>query len=246
MGSKGRTTEVKSNTVWQKSGSARSVHWAKPYLDDLKHEDALVRWHAINKLGDVADPSTCDQVLEFSLTEKERHAAWRALWAVSRFERSLTFPSLRQALRKRQPYPRWRAALALSMMDQEIAIPVLLEGLKSHDEWIQWEALGGLQSLRPEGAEEMIGRFLRKSHPKHLRQRAVLALGGIRSRKSFNLLNKALTDPFPGVRWRASMGIRKNGYKGALQSLKDHIVVENDPGVLRQLESDITLMEKSR
>jgi HEAT repeat protein len=233
-------------THWERGRKNRGkAAWAAGCLKNLRSANALVRWHAVNTLGDQADHSTCKEVLEYSLEERERHAAWRSLWAVSRFERSLTIPTLLRSLVGQDFYRRWRAALALSMMGRREAVPVLLEGLESDDDWIQWEALGGLHALHPSGVEQAVSSFLQPNYPRHIRQRAVLVLGVIGSEYSLLFLQKALGDPHPGVRWRASMGLRKTGGEKPLKILLKHRKKETDERVLNQITNDITLIRRS-
>jgi HEAT repeat protein len=209
----------------------------------LSSERALDRWWAVNQLGATAESANLETVLEFALAERERHAAWRALWALSRFDRARTVPLLLATLEGARGYRLWRAVLALSMLDRNEVVPALLEGLSSGDDWVQWEALGGLQALRPAGAAVEVGRFLNAGVPVHLRQRAVLVLGAIATPNCTPLLEKALTDSAPGVRWRASMCLRRSG-PSARAVLKNRLKRESDAGVRRQINQDLKRMEK--
>lgn len=208
-------------------------------LKRLQSDDALQRWHAVNELGDRAHPDTFTTLLHYSLNERERHAAWRSLWALTRFPRQQTIPALMVELQNKDSYCRWRAALALSMLDQAEAVPLLREGLESDEEWTQWEALGGLQALHPPGIEQEIAQFLEHSTARHLRQRAILVLGAIGTQAARKLLRKGFEDPHPGVRWRTSMAVRQAGGHQALDILLHQQQSESDTLVLDQLNKDI-------
>src|SRR5262249_12334921 len=159
---------------------------------------------AVSLLGELAVPVTARAVVAFALREDEVHARWRAFWAVTRFERKRTRPALLRALRGKNPTRRWRAGLILSMQGDSASAPEVRCGLDSSDPWIQWEALGAVRSLRLQGVEEAVGRFLDPGKEPSLRQEATLALGAICSKKALELLRAALADPDAEIRWRAS------------------------------------------
>jgi HEAT repeat protein len=129
------------------------------------------------------------------------------------------------------------------MWKRQEAVPTLLEGLASGDDWIKWEALGGLQALGPAGVEPAVAKFLEPGVPVSLRQRAVLVLGAIATPSCSPLLAHALDDPTPGVRWRASMCLRRCG-SPARALLMNRLEMETDAGVRRQINHDLKRMEK--
>ena len=208
----------------------------------LSDPDDLTRWEAINLLGVIAPPDAAESVLEFALGEEEKHARWRAFWAVTRFDTGVTVPLLRRALRSRKKGRSWRAAMILSMMGMGDAGPFLLDGLNHPDPWNQWEALCGIKALGLKGAEQTVGRYLDRDYASHLRYEATLALGCIGSPQSTQLLKAALRDQDPGVRWRAAMSLGRLG-PSALPTLRRRRRKERDPEVLRQIESEIRQQE---
>ena len=210
-------------------------------VNALQSDNDFTRWEAINLLGELADKDALDQVVQFAVTETERHASWRALWAVSRFDRKKTIPLLLKILDGPPCHQRWGAALALSMLGRKEAGRVFIDGLDNDDEWHVWEALGALKALKYQGAETAIARFLDPSQSRSLRQQAVLALGAIASHQAVNLLAPALSDPHPQVRWRASMALARSG-PCVLSILKTRLEVETDSAVLRQLLYDVKML----
>lgn len=214
---------------------------APSLVEALKSQSDFTRWEAINLLGELRVEDTLRAVVQFAVTETERHAAWRALWAVSRFDRQKTIPLLLTELGGPPGHRRWRAALGLTMLDQQEAGEVLLGGLDSPDEWQVWEALGGLKALKLEGAEAAIARFLDPAKARPLRQQAVLALGAIKSHQAMSALEPALSDPHPQVRWRASMALAQSG-PSVLPLLKARLPIETDETVVTQLRNDIELL----
>ena len=209
----------------------------------LSHTNPLMRWEAVNLLGERAFPSVTTDVLEFALRERERHARWRSFWAVSRFPRSDTEPALVRAMRGCDTATRWNAALMLSMLGHEACIPVLRDGLRAEDSWMRWEALSALKAVEPAGAEEDIARCLDPSCPRHLRQEAALALGRLRSSDAVRYLVRALADDEAEVRWRASLGLSRFGRDGA-RVLKARLKIERHQKVISQLRSDLRRIER--
>ena len=182
---------------------------ASALVTALADPDGMVRWEAVNLLGELAPKAHCRAVVEFALREREPHACWRAKWAVSRFDPATTTPLLLRALRGNAIMRRWSAALILAMMARPEAGEVVLEGLNSPCGWTRWEALGAVRNLRLRKALPRLGRFLRPAVPVPERQEAVLALGAIGTAGAAALLERALADPSPEVRWRASMGLEQ-------------------------------------
>lgn len=216
---------------------------AEVLAEHLDHPDCFTRWEVVSLLGELAEPETLEIVVEFALTEEEVHARWRSFWAVTRFAARRTIPLLLEALDAGDSARRWRAALILSMLRQEAAGPVLVEGLKSTERWVQWEALSALKSLRFRGAEKKIAAFLEPTQPRELRQEAVLALGAIGSASGQMLLQDALCDPEPEVRWRASMSLARSGDPRWIPKLRERLDRESDAQVCDQLTNDIAHLE---
>jgi HEAT repeat protein len=212
-------------------------------LDGLASADDFTRWEAVNLLGILAPDNALDAVVEYALGENERHAKWRAFWAVSRFNRHKTRLLLHAAVSQPEADRRWRAALMLSMMGDQTAGPVLLAGLDNCDRWIQWEALGAIKALGIAGAGARVAKFLQRDQPRHLRQEAVLALGAIPDGNTVGFLVKALNDHEPQLRWRASMVLARRG-TAALQKLRARLRRERDGKVIHQLRNDIKLAEE--
>ncbi len=211
----------------------------------LDHPDCFTRWEVVSLLGQFARPETLETVVEFALGEDEVHARWRSFWAVSRFDRNRTVPLLLKALKSRNRTRRWRAALMLSMLRRAEAVPVLLKGLDSDDDWIRWEALSALKSLAPAGVEERIEAFLKRNTPIALRQEAALALGALGSKRACKALKRALRDPEPQVRWRASMGLARGRDPAWLPALRRALKKETDDTVVLQLRQDIANLENA-
>jgi HEAT repeat protein len=212
---------------------------ALPHLiDALRHEDDFMRWEAVNLLGETADDRALPSVLRFALSETEVHARWRSYWAVTRFDRTKTVPMLLRALRQRGP-TRWPAALMLSMMDRPEAAPAILVALRSTDAWTQYEALSAVRSMKLADAVPSIAPFLARNRPVEHRQEAALALGAIASPRAARVLIRALKDPDPGVRWRASMGLGRSSSPVAADALRSRLERETDARVREQIRSDL-------
>jgi HEAT repeat protein len=211
----------------------------------LDHPDCFTRWEVVSLLGQFAQPETLETVVDFALGEHEVHARWRSFWAVSRFDRDHTVPLLLEALKSRNRMRRWRAALMLSMLRRPEAVPVLLNGLDSDDDWIRWEALSALKSLAPAGIEDRVEAFLNTNTPISLRQEAALALGAIGSKRACRALKRALRDPEPQVRWRASMGLARGRDPAWLPTLRTVLKQETDDTVVLQLRQDIANLENA-
>ena len=215
-----------------------------PALSDaLSSPIAMSRWESVNLLGAIRAPRSAKPVVEFALAEDEVHARWRAFWAVSRFERQPVLRWLRTALRSRRQPRRWRAALMLSVLQQPEAGPVLVEGLGSSSAWERWEALSAIKSLRLPGCEPEVARCLGKRQPVYIRQQAALVLGSIGTRVARTALARALRDPEPQVRWRASMAMSRFG-QASVRSLKMRLKREPNEMVRSQISSDLKLMEE--
>lgn len=212
-------------------------------VDALSSPVAMTRWESVNLLGVLRAPQTTKSVVEFALSEEEVHARWRSFWAVSRFERKPVLRLLRIALRSRRRPRRWRAALMLSVLQQSEAGTVLVEGLGSSSAWERWEALSAIKSLRLSGCEPEVARCLHKKQPIYIRQQATLTLGSIRSEAARLALARALRDPEPQVRWRASLAMSSFG-KVSIRSLKMRLKHEPDKMVRTQIESDLKLLEE--
>ena len=211
-------------------------------LKGLSYSDDFARWEAVNLLGILAPSRALDAVVAFALDEEERHARWRAFWAVTRFDRQRTNRILLEALGQSDPDRRWRAALMLSMMQRDEAVPVLLAGLDSRDRWVQWEALGAVKALAVAGAGRQVARFLAPDQPHHLRQEAVLALGAIPDNSVIAHLVPALDDREPQVRWRASMVLARHG-PAVLPLLRKRLRRERNAMAISQLKDDIDQLE---
>ncbi len=209
-----------------------------------KSQSSVIRWEAVNLLGQIADPGGQKSVINVVLTEDDVHARWRAIWASSRFDRNSTVKLLLNALRSKNKIRKWNAAIALSLYANQKSLPVLIEGLKSKDEWKTWEALNCLKSLSPVGYENKIGKFLDKKYSRQLRQEAVLTLGNIPSKKSQNLLNKAIKDYEPEVRWRASMSLIKFTNDKALATIDKAIKNEKQLEIKLQLKKDYEYLRR--
>ena len=192
----------------------------------------------MNLLGTLRASQSAKSIIEFALTENEVHARWRAFWAVSRLDRMTTLLPLRSALRSRIPSRRWRAALMLSVLQQSEAGTVLVGGLKSASPWERWEALSAIKSLRLYGCEKEVARCLKANEPRYIRQQAALTLGSIGTDAARRALARALRDPEPEVRWRASMAIAGYG-SAAIPTLKSRLKRESDQSVRAQIKSDL-------
>lgn len=211
----------------------------------LHYPDSFVRWHLINMLGRLADPSTLRRVVKFALEEPELHARWRSYWAVTRFPRERSLPLLLSALRTGSAERKWRAALILSMMGRAEAAPAILRGAAAKDSWKLFEALSAIRSLRIAGAESTLARFLSPKTPVNLRQQAVLAMGALNSRRATALLQRALSDAHPQVRWRAAMCLGHAGFRPPAAFLPRAIKREKDPLVRRHLQESLKKWEGS-
>ena len=208
-------------------------------------ESSVIRWEAVNLLGQIADPQGQKPVINVVLNDDDVHARWRAIWASSRFDRNSTVKQLLTALRSKNKSRKWNAATALSLFAHQKSLPVLIEGLKSKDEWKIWEALNCLKSLSPTGHVNKIGKFLDKKYSRQLRQEAVLTLGNIPSKKSQNLLDKAIKDSEPEVRWRASMSLLKFTNDKALASISKAIKNEKQLEIKLQLKKDYEYLRRN-
>jgi HEAT repeat protein len=216
---------------------------AAPALEDgLKSPDAMMRWECVNLLGVIAAPSSARTVVSFALSEDEVHARWRAYWAASRFDHRSILPLLDNALLSPVSTHRWRAALLLSVLRRPQGAEILIDGLKSQDAWERYEALSAIRSLALRGCEEDVGRCLGRHEPDYIRQQATLTLGAMRSQTARGLLVRALRDPEPQVRWRASMALARSG-RGSIRTLKARLKHEPDPMVRRRIIDDLRRLE---
>ena len=212
-------------------------------LRGLEHPDPFARWEAVNLLGELA-PADCRQrLVTYALNETEVHARWRSFWAVARLPRKETIAQLVPALKSPRWGRRWNAALILTMMERPEALPVLQEAFKSPDTHTVWEALSAAGALGHEAMAAPVARMIATRHGQALRQQAVLALGRIGGRRARAALARALDDPEPGVRWRASMALSGLGAdSGSL--LRARLEHETDKNVVRQLKEDLGKWEK--
>lgn len=209
-------------------------------LDD---PDPFARWEAVNLLGELAPANCRRRLVDYALTESEVHARWRSFWAVARLPRRETVAQIVEAIDSPQWGRRWNAALMLTMMERPEALPVLREAMKSPDSHTRWEALSAAGALGHASMAAPVARMIAARHAPVLRQQAVLALGRIGGRRAFAALARALDDPEPGVRWRASMALAGLG-PDACAPLHARLEHEVDEKVLRQLREDLARWEK--
>ena len=101
-----------------------------------------------------------------------------------------------------------------------------------------------MKSLSPVGYEAKIGKYLNKKYSKQLRQETVLTLGNIPSKKSQNLLDKAIKDSEPEVRWRASMSLIKFTNDKALATIAKAAKNEKQPDIKIQIKKDYEYLRR--
>ncbi len=201
----------------------------------LAHDDPYARFEAISLLGELAIPKTLPLILGFALDEHETRARWRGFWAVTRLPEARTLPRLREALAGREWQVRWHAALILSLLGRAEAVPVIAEGLSAGDAVTRWEALGAARSLSASELAERVATFLDLTQPVHIRQEATMALGRMHGALAYAGLARALTDPVPGVRWRAALALGAFG-PNAVSLLERQLARESNRRVAKKIE----------
>jgi HEAT repeat protein len=130
----------------------------------------------------------------------------------------------------------------LSMMGRCEALPVLCQGMHAADAHTRWEAVSAAGALRHSQMAAPVAKLLSPRQPLALRQEAVLALGRIGGGRARTALARALDDPEPGVRWRASMALAGNG-ADASPLLRKRLERETDSKVIDQLTQDLARWE---
>jgi HEAT repeat protein len=208
----------------------------------LDHADPYARWDAVNLLGELADDSAREAVVEFALREEEVHARWRAAWAVCRFDRERTVPALLSGLQAADAGRRWRAAMILSMMRREEALPVAIDGVESDDVTRQWEAVSALKALGRAGSERVLASLIDERTEQHVRQEAVLALGAVGTDEALDTLRGAVDEPDADVRWRLSLALARFGRRG-VPVLRGMLERERDPRVRSRILEDLNRIE---
>lgn len=235
------TSEHKQRSRIRKAILSYGKNAVLPLIKTTRHEDESIRWESVNLLGQIQDSRSIRSIVRAATTDEDRHTKWRAVWALSQFNRDVVITKLRKNLKN--PKTRWNAAVALAVFNFPDAGPILLEGLKSDDEWVQWEALNGIKTIATRGVENKLAGFLNLKYSTNLRQEAVLALGSFKTRRAIAYLKRSLNDPEPGVRWRASMALAKSESILGKRAIQSAIKKEQDHKVKEQLRADLAYLE---
>jgi HEAT repeat protein len=111
----------------------------------LDHQNAEVRYQAVDALGTLHHPATIERLTQ-ALKDPDCGVRWKAAEALAKFGGD-ALPLLLQALQDPAADVRWRAALALGDTGKEEAIPALIEALTDLDPYVKGRAIVALSAF---------------------------------------------------------------------------------------------------
>jgi len=198
-------------------------------------------WEAVNIMGYIADAKAAPHLIEQALKSPNDHVRWRSIWALGSMPQEAIIPPLIKALDSKDERIRWNAAVALSNFDRREAVPILKEGLKSDSLWTQWEAINALGRVYDQDTVPALTALLDCSTctSGENQQEVILSLGHIADPKAVPALIKALSDPRPGIRWRAALALRNIKDATAIPALEKRLEKEEDELVRSSLQEAI-------
>lgn len=192
-----------------------------------------IRWEVANILGMTRDPAAVPALVDRVLNDVNPHIRWRSLWALGLIADARTPTLLRDGLASTDPTVHWNAAVGCSMFNVAAGVATLRAGTRSTDEFQAWEAVNALSRLPSAESVAVLGSALDPTRPARVRREATLALGKhIEFDGTRSILEAALRDADPEVRWRAARSLRielpDTGAAGSADQTVDRMIRARD------------------
>ena len=194
----------------------------------LSDPDYKVRNHAADSLGRIGTRAI--RILNYRAGQGKVMDRLGVVEAIARIRHPKSIPVLTRILSKDPSNEmRWIAAIALGEVGDPNPIPVLLAALKDHDKYVRYGAVLALEKLgwQPENNEDRLKRFVAfqkwsaipgigevpvetlmkyfdDPDPK-IRASIVTLLGILGDPGAEQICERAMSDPDPDVRWKASL-----------------------------------------
>lgn len=194
----------------------------------LSNQDYKIRNRAADSLRSIGPPAI--SALNYRAGHGEVMDRLGVVEAMARIRDPKSIPVLTKILSKDPSNEmRWIAAIALGEVGDQNTIPVLLAALEDRDKYVRYGAAIALEKLgwQPENAEDQLKRFVAFQEwsaipgigevsvetlmkyfddpdPK-IRVSVVTLLGILGDPQAEQICEKAMSDPNPDVRWKASL-----------------------------------------
>lgn len=175
-------------------------------LEELRSPDVEVRNNAVQSLGKLGGKDVAHEILLACKRESDPFVRASLAVAVGQAAKEDGLDALRAFLNDEDPRVRANAIEGMSFLPAQQAAQWITPHLKDEDSRVKVNAYTALGKIRKIDLLQALGRML-DSEKVWLRDSAAYALCKLEIPESVPLLERALADPFQGVRLKARNGL---------------------------------------